>query len=101
MPDSRDAEIAALRQQVTNLSEALAGLSKLATAPRADPDSNQGYRPAGFAMLPSGQYVRVPMSDQDVALSRSEGFRWEGNTPVFPPHWPRFDPESGEKLTLI
>ena len=101
MPDPRDEEIATLRQQVTNLSEALARVSQLATTSPAAPNPDQGYRPAGFAMLPSGQCVRVPMNDQDVALSRREGFRWEGNTPVFPPHWPRFDPESGERMTLV
>lgn len=102
-PDPRDTEIAVLRQQVTNLSEALARVSQLAAAPPqpSGPDPERGYQPPGFVTLPSGQCVRVPLASQDAEFIRQEGFRWEGDTPVFPPHWPKVAPEADEKATLI
>ena len=78
--DPRDAEILALRQQVADLARIVAQVVK----PRKET----------WISLPSGQCV--PASFADPTATHADrvamGFRWDGDMPVFPSHWPQVEP---------
>ena len=72
--DPRDAEIRSLRKQVAGLAHIVAQM-----APREE----------NWVALPSGQCIPGSFVTSSRGQRERAGFRWDGNTAVFPPDWPK------------
>jgi len=96
-PDPRDAQITALRRQLAGLASAvetdprdieIACLQvQVKSLAQAITKSTEPPREPGWISLPSGQCIPAECLSGYPA-AHAAGFRWEGNTPVFPDDWP-------------